>query len=108
MASYNDTLGTTYWEGLEDGEMFQNPGGGHSPFWDAQAPSVLMVEEVQRQLAEVHGIDPPTPYAASYRDWSVDPFGGAFYTWNVVANGAEVESKMLQIDDDVPLHIVGS
>ncbi|MFT7474476.1 MAG: monoamine oxidase, partial [Verrucomicrobiales bacterium] len=42
------------------------------------------------------------------RDWSVDPFGGAFYTWNVVANGAEVESKMLQIDDDVPLHIVGS
>jgi len=108
MASYNDTLATTYWEGLEGGQAFVNP-AGTGPFWSAQAPSALMVEEVQRQLAEVHGsVTIPAPYAAAYRDWSVDPFGGAFSTWNVGADADAVEAVMLQPDPTVPLHVVGS
>lgn len=108
MASYNDTLSTTYWEGLEGGDAFENP-VGTGRFWSEQVPSALMVSEVQRQLAELHGtVTIPEPYAAAYRDWSVDPFGGAFSTWNVGADADAVEARMLQPDPRVPLHVIGS
>lgn len=108
MASYNDTLATTYWEGLEGGEPFENP-VGTGRFWAEQVPSALMVAEVQRQLREVHGdVTIPPPYAAAYRDWSVDPFGGAFSTWNVGVDADAVEARMLQPDPNVALHVVGS
>ncbi len=108
MASYNDTLATTYWEGLEGGDPFENP-VGTGRFWSEQVPSALMVAEVQRQLREVHGaVTIPAPYAAAYRDWSIDPFGGAFSTWNVGVDATAVEHTMLQPDPSVPLHVVGS
>lgn len=108
MASYNDTVATTYWEGLEGVDAFENPLGG-GRFWTEQSPSTLMVAEVQRQLAEVHpDVTIPDPYAAAYRDWSIDPFGGAFSTWNVGVRAADVETRMLHPDPAVPLHVVGS
>ncbi len=108
MASYNDTLATTYWEGLEGGDAFRNP-IGTGRFWSEHVPSALMVAEVQRQLREVHGdVTIPEPYAAAYRDWSVDPYGGAFSTWNVGVDADAVEATMLQPDQGVPLHVIGS
>lgn len=107
MASYNDTLATTYWEGLEGTPAFENPPDANA-HWVAQAPSQLMVEEVVRQLQIVHDMEVPAPYAATMKDWSYIPYGGAFYTWNVGADAATVESTMLHPDPSVPLHIVGS
>jgi monoamine oxidase len=108
MASYNDTLTTTYWEGLESGETFENPAGSEDTLWTHQAPSQLMVNEVQRQLAVLHGIEPPAPYAASYRDWSLDPYGGAFYTWNVGVRGDETRAAVLEPIEGFPLNVCGS
>jgi len=37
-----------------------------------------MVAEVDSELREIHHVRyTPTPYAAAYVDWSVDPYGGA-------------------------------
>ncbi|MEO0492103.1 MAG: NAD(P)/FAD-dependent oxidoreductase [Actinomycetota bacterium] len=107
MASYNDTLATTYWEGLEGDSTFVNPSNS-GPFWQGQSPSELMVHEVVRQLTLVHGINIPQPYAAAYKDWSPDPYGGAFYTWNVGVDAATVETVMQQPDPSVAVHVVGS
>jgi monoamine oxidase len=110
LASYNDTLATTYWEGLTWGPRFRPspPPSGTDPHWLEQAASDLMVEEVQRQLAELHGVTPPDPYSAAYKDWSLDPYGGAFYTWNVGVDADEVAPAMLQPDPSVPLYVCGS
>jgi monoamine oxidase len=108
LASYNDTLATTYWEGLASGPRFAgSPETTVDPYWAEQAPSDLMVQEVQRQLAEMHQLDVPTPYSAAFKDWSHDPYGGAFYTWNVGVDAEAVARKMPQPDPAVPLFVCG-
>lgn len=117
MASYNDTLATTYWEGLAGGTPYADRPNPHvtsynpASTWSRQAASEAMVGEVTRQLVELHGLTQtqiPEPYSSSYKDWSLDPFGGAFYTWNVGVDAADVMAKMLHPDPSVPLHVVGS
>jgi monoamine oxidase len=108
LASYNDTLATTYWEGLTWGPRFQGtPPGDVDPYWAEQAPSDLMVQEVQSQLAELHQLNVPLPYSAAYKDWSLDPYGGAFYTWNVGVDAEAVALAMVQPDPGVPLFVCG-
>ena len=108
MASYNDTLKTTYWQGLESGERFGATSPGEDPFWTQQAASIGMVDEVQRQLAEFHQMSVPDPSSAAYKDWSGDPFGGAYYTWNVGVDVAGIAEQMLQPDPGVALNVCGS
>lgn len=109
MASYNDTLATTYWQGLESGDRFPATATNIPPNWKTQTASIGMINEVLRQLREMHpGATIPTPTSAAYMDWSKDPFGGAFYTWNVGVDTAAVEATMLHPDHSVPLHVCGS
>lgn len=108
LASYSDTLDTTFWEGISSGPRFEGSGAGAvGPHWAAQAPSELMVEQAQAQLAELHGIELPEPYSAACMDWSDDPYGGAFNTWNVGVDADAVASSILQPDPSVPLYICG-
>jgi lysine 2-monooxygenase len=109
LATYNDTLDTTYWEGLAAGAPFEGTGGSADvdPHWAEQAPSAYMVAELQAQLAEFHQLTIPTPYSASWRDWSADPYGGAFNTWNVNVDAEAVADAMLQPDPSVPLYVCG-
>lgn len=74
MASYNDISTVPFWKGLEAGEGLDGPD-------DARA-AARMVNEAHRQVVELHGQrELPEPYAAAYRDWSEDPFGGAWHCW---------------------------
>lgn len=107
MAAYNDTLATTYWEGLAFGPRFPTQAPNPPSQWTALAPSQAMVAEVLRQLEMVHGVPVPQPTGAAWRDWSRDPFGGAFHTWNVGVDVPAVEEAMLMPDPAVPLHICG-
>lgn len=107
MASYNDTLATSYWEGLAAGPRFPTQAANPPPRWVEQAASQAMVDEVVRQLALMHGIPIPTPTGAAYMNWSRDPFGGAFDTWNVGVDAAAVEAKMLRPDPTTSLYICG-
>jgi monoamine oxidase len=108
LASYNDTLDTTFWEGISSGPRFEGRSGiDVDPHWLAQAPSALMVEQAQTQLGELHGLTVPDPYSAAWRDWSEDPFGGAFYTWNVGVDADAVAESILQPDLSLPLFVCG-
>ncbi len=109
LATYNDTLNPTFWEGIASGPRFPGVDGGGDvdPHWVAQAPSAFMVGEIQRQLAEVHGVQVPEPYSAAWMDWSGDPYGGAFNTWNVGVDVEKVARSILQPDGSVGLYVCG-
>jgi monoamine oxidase len=108
LATYNDTLDTSYWEGLTAGPPFagQQP-TDVDPHWLDQVPSALMVQQIQAQLAELHPLTIPEPYSAAWMDWSQDPYGGAFNTWNVGVDAETVAASILQPDPSVPLYICG-
>jgi monoamine oxidase len=108
LASYCDTLDATYWEGLSNGPRFQTTGpASPDPHWAAQAPSADMVAEVQRQLALFHGMAVPEPYSAAWMDWSGDPYGGAYNSWNVGVRPDQVAAQILQPDATQPLYVCG-
>jgi monoamine oxidase len=109
LAAYDDTLGPTFWEGLEIGQSFPS-GNNPDPNWAAQAVSADIIGTLQIQLAELHDIDPkvlPEPYAAAWMDWSEDPYGGAFNTWNVGVDAVSVAQAILQPDPGSPVYICG-
>lgn len=109
LATYNDTLNPTYWQGLASGPRFpsEDGGGDVDPHWVRQAPSAFMVEEIHRQLEEVHPMSVPVPYSAAWMDWSEDPYGGAFNTWNVGVDVDNVATSILQPEPSLPLYICG-
>jgi monoamine oxidase len=107
LGTYDDTLATSFWEGLSSGPSFPTTNGNPSSDWAAQAPSADMVAELQRQLGEMHQMTVPEPYSAAWMDWSQDPYGGAFNTWNVGVDAAAVAQAILQPDPSVPLYVCG-
>lgn len=109
LATYNDTLDTSFWEGLTAGPPFGGTAASADvdPHWAEQAPSELMVGQIQAQLAELHGMTIPEPYSAAWMDWSDDPYGGAFNTWNVGVDADAVATAILQPDPSVPLYVCG-
>jgi monoamine oxidase len=108
MASYCDTLDVTYWEGISSGPRFPTQGpGAVDPHWGEQAPSADLVAEIQRQLVEFHGMAVPEPYSAAWMDWSQDPYGGAFNTWNVGVRPDQVAAAILQPDTSQQLYVCG-
>ncbi|WP_008310937.1 flavin monoamine oxidase family protein [Leptolyngbya sp. PCC 6406] len=87
MASYNDIESIPFWKGLENGESFPGPEGS--------CASVLMVEEIQRQILELHNLrETPKPYAAAYHDWSEDPIGAGWHSWKAGFKYNEIMPKM--------------
>jgi monoamine oxidase len=66
-----------------------------------------MVELAQRQLAEMPGIAVHEPYSAAWMDWSADPYGGAFYSWNVGVDADATAAAILQPDPTWSLYVCG-
>ncbi len=116
MASYTDSLQLSYWEGLRQGPAFtpgENPYTGAtpgSPAWHRQQATASMVEAATRQLWQLHQRDPsevPAPYAAAFKDWGDDPYGGAMHAWAVGADSDTAMAAALQPDPRVPLYVCG-
>jgi monoamine oxidase len=115
---YDDGGDLDYWAGLRDqnhGEPFDSgewdSAGATLPRWgDYQAPR-LMIEEAHRQLMIMHGVQGhagiPAPYAAAYRDWGEDPYGGGANFWHVGVNGREVFHDIIQPKPPIPVYICG-
>lgn len=67
-----------------------------------------MLEEVQRQLAVIHGLQfTPRMVDASFKDWGDDPFGGGWNSWNIGVQSWEVKRQILNLVNDVPVYICG-
>ncbi len=74
---------------------------------DHPAPK-KMVDEMHRQLMEMHGItNAPEPLEAVFVDWSDDPYGGAVHFWNSGYKSWEVLEAMTKPVDDFPCYICG-
>lgn len=110
---YDDGIDLDYWAGLRDSSApsFANdlPADMDLPDWsDFPAPR-RMVEEVHRQLVELHGNPPdvPDPYAAAYRDWGDDPYGGGANFWPVGVKSYEVTEAMVHPDPRYKVYVCG-
>jgi monoamine oxidase len=67
--------------------------------WDTHEAPAQMVEEMHRQLVELHNADinkVPKPIEAAFMDWADDPYGGAVHFWNPGFKSWEVLQDMTQ------------
>lgn len=115
---YDDGSDLDFWAGLREREASQSyasaPNGAETtaptPWNEHRAPR-LMVEEAHRQLLTMHGVEErdaiPAPYAAAYRDWGEDPFGGGANFWHPHVKSSEVSRQILQPKPPVPVYICG-
>ena len=106
LASYDDDLSVSFWAGLRkktvgtklyhpSGHPDSNRAGGES--WAAHAAPDAMVEEAHRQVVRMHGVSyAPMPYAAAYRDWAEDPYGGGVNFWQIHAKSWEVIQNIFE------------
>src|SRR5258706_4027330 len=76
--------------------------------WEMHKATKPMVQELHRQLLQMHGIDSaPEPIDAAYMDWSRDPYGGGVHLWNVNYNSEEMLTRMTQPVEEFPCYICG-
>jgi monoamine oxidase len=111
---YDDGRDLDYWAGLRDPKSpsFQSAVPvDESSEWSKHPAPKRMVEEIHRQLVEMHGITDPTtvpaPYAGAYRDWGEDPYGGGANFWHVGVRSYEVAQAIMQPKPPVPVYICG-
>ncbi len=117
LASYDDDLSVSFWAGLRkktgNTKLYQlgnHPNGelagGES--WVAHGAPQAMVEEAHRQVVQMHGVSyAPMPYAAAYRDWAEDPYGGGVNFWQIHAKSWEVIPTIVQPRAGLPVYICG-
>lgn len=111
---YDDGGDLDYWAGLRDSKTSHHfdPSVEHDPEgWALHKAPRRMVDEVHRQLLEMHGITDPTavpgPYSAAYRDWGEDPYGGGANFWPVGVKSYEVSERIIQPKPPYPVYICG-
>jgi monoamine oxidase len=111
---YDDGRDLDYWAGLRDARRpsFESAVTvDESAEWSKHPAPRRMVDEIHRQLLEMHGItDPstvPQPYAGAYRDWGEDPYGGGANFWHVGVRSYEVAERIMQPKPPLPVYICG-
>jgi monoamine oxidase len=109
---YDDGRDLDYWAGLRDSQAPAYEAAvevDESSEWYKHPAPKRMVEEIHRQLLEMHG-NPggiPQPVAASYRDWGEDPYGGGANFWHVGVKSYEVAESIIQPKAPLPVYICG-
>ncbi len=122
MASYDDGTNTEFWDGyrdlsstkwklkgLQQTEKSTVQWTDDAPKWsDYKAPSQMM-DEMTRQLAEIHGVKAADiqPVKVFFKDWAEDPFGGGWNFWNIGVQSSQVMKAIIKPDSTVPLYICG-
>lgn len=112
---YNDGLDLDYWAGLrEDPNLYPNDEdcNSNNPVteWKEHPAPALMVQEAHRQLVEIHGLQGKNiapPYAAAYRDWGDDPFGGGANFWPQYVDSIHVAKRIVEPVKGKPVYICG-
>lgn len=126
MASYDDGLNIGFWDGfrakrgrnweegladITDPDWFVGAELGEEwvdPEWGRNRAPRLMVEEVERQLAIMHGVrHVPDAQQAAFKDWGDDPHGGGWNSWNIGVRSTQVRDKILKPLPDANVHVCG-
>lgn len=67
-----------------------------------------MVSTAQTQLKELHGLDYiPQPYCAFYLDWTKDPYGGGWHSWNPHCKPWKIMKQIRHPFPDANVYICG-
>jgi len=124
LASYDDGNNAGFWDGLrpqrhqlkrrgQDVATVADPFVGDAAAktestWGQYKAPRLMVREVARQLAALHGLSyTPEVLNAAFRDWGDDPFGGGWNSWNIGVKSWEVKRQIIKPLHKCPLYICG-
>ena len=109
MAGYNDGRAANFWETFLSfpNRLLESRLAKPQPLPDSVAPTPAMVDEMVRQLTELHGIRVPDPYQGYFVDYAADPHGGAWHSWQTHARSWEVMPRMRQPLPDAPVYICG-
>ncbi|WP_343689273.1 FAD-dependent oxidoreductase [Chitinophaga sp.] len=76
--------------------------------WDEYQAPRRMVDEVARQLQQMHGLDyTPLVKSAAFRDWGEDPYGGGWNSWNIGVKSWEVRDQITNPIAGTHLYICG-
>ncbi|HKD09457.1 MAG TPA: FAD-dependent oxidoreductase [Bryobacteraceae bacterium] len=99
LTSLNDEEADTFWSGYARDPLLQqenlNVALASQPLGLPNIARDLMSEEVQRQLAEFHGVRPPDPLSGPfYFNWVADPFGGGWHNWRPCLKSWEVMPRI--------------
>jgi len=96
LTSLNDEEADTFWAGYE-----REPRAVLAAIRDLPPLSLPKIsaegmgQEIQRQLAEMHGVTPPDPLTGPvYFNWAVDPFGGGWHNWRPGLKSWEVMPRV--------------
>ncbi|MCG6939747.1 MAG: FAD-dependent oxidoreductase [Thiohalocapsa sp.] len=104
VASYSDGDATGYWEQrVCVPPYYATPAG----FPEGLAVSAAVVEDVRKQLEQVHGIPVPQPEWAAFQDWTPAPFGGGWHYWRVGHRSVDVVPRMRHPLPDERIYICG-
>jgi monoamine oxidase len=118
LAAYNDMDPVAFWGPLEHGR-----GITYKKFptrsirsvtkqqldelQSTEAPEVI-VAEAMKQVRELHGDENiPDPYAAYFKDWSVDPFGAGYHAWKAATDVKSIMKSMRHPHKEHAIHICG-
>lgn len=107
MAGYYDGNFVDYWQGYHEYSKFDPPIETSSALPVTISVNSDMVKDVQNMLEQVHGINIPKPIKAFYKDWSQDPYGGAWHGWNPYILPTEAIKYMRQPFKSLPFYICG-
>ncbi|WP_343670127.1 FAD-dependent oxidoreductase [Chitinophaga sp.] len=132
LASYDDGNNIGFWDGLrpqrseawkagrshakiadpfigdDDKKGATTPQGQLNQTWDEYQAPRRMVDEVARQLQQMHGLDyTPLVKSAAFRDWGEDPYGGGWNSWNIGVKSWEVRDQITYPIAGTPLYICG-
>lgn len=126
MASYDDGLNVSFWDGFRVKRGLQRPIMPKEFFfedaledaafactadareWRRRKAPLAMVNEVNRQLAELHDLEfVPRPYSAAFMDWGDDPFGGGWNSWNIGVKSWQVSKAVVQPEPEERVYICG-
>lgn len=76
--------------------------------WDNHPAPKRMVEEMHKQIMEMHGVtDAPAPVDAAFKNWGDDPYGAAVHFWNSGYKSWEVMPAIAKPVKDFPCFICG-
>lgn len=115
---YNDDRAIKYWIGflrdpslgsMRSGLSFS---GEQQPYmggqWDEYRAPDMMRKEAHRLLELMHGVDNiPEPLDAVFRDWSADPYGGAYNMWKIHADSFAVSRDIVHPVESLPVYVCG-
>ncbi|GAB4304574.1 MAG: hypothetical protein Fur0025_46360 [Oscillatoriaceae cyanobacterium] len=80
----------------------------YTPYVEPLVASRNMVQTAQQQLKALHGISYiPQPYTAMYLDWTKDPYGGGWHSWNPHCKPWEIMQQMRHPITGINLYICG-